>query len=130
YLADKFPEAGLNIPVGHPLRGPYLSWLAWYAGVMEPLVDFHLLNIKDPRLEATFRTLEVANLRVLEALEAGPWLVGDHYTAADLLIASTYQWQGALLPESDLARDWMQRCNSRPAGARAMVEEMRHAAAL
>src|ERR1700686_509279 len=23
YLADAFPKAGLNIPVGHPQRGPY-----------------------------------------------------------------------------------------------------------
>jgi glutathione S-transferase len=27
YLADAFPQAGLAVPVGSPLRGPYLRWL-------------------------------------------------------------------------------------------------------
>ena len=38
YLTDKFPEAGLGPVIGDPLRGPYLSWLAYYAGVLEPAV--------------------------------------------------------------------------------------------
>ena len=36
YLSDEFPAAGLGVPIGHPLRGPLLTWLAYYAGVMEP----------------------------------------------------------------------------------------------
>lgn len=124
YLADKFPAAGLSVPIGHPLRGPYLAWLAWYAGVLEPLVHFHMLGIKDPGLEATFRTLDVANQRVIEALEAGPWLVGDHYTAADLLLASLYNWQSALLPDNDAVRNWLSRCNARPAVQAIMASEM------
>src|SRR5438477_1716348 len=27
YLADAFPRAGLNVPVGNPQRGVYLKWL-------------------------------------------------------------------------------------------------------
>lgn len=125
YLADKFPAAGLNIPEGDRLRGPYLAWFAWYAGVLEPLIDFHLLGISHPGLETTFRTLDVAMTRLIEALEAGPWLVGDHYTAADLLLASVFGWQPALTPDNAAVKDWLARCQSRPAGQVIMAEEMR-----
>jgi glutathione S-transferase len=36
YLADLFPEAGLAPSLDHPLRGPYLRWLAVYAACYEP----------------------------------------------------------------------------------------------
>jgi glutathione S-transferase len=36
YLADEFPEAKLNIPVGDPRRGPYLRWMFFGPSVIEP----------------------------------------------------------------------------------------------
>ncbi|MBC7975573.1 MAG: glutathione S-transferase, partial [Myxococcales bacterium] len=35
YLADAFPEAKLGPPIGDPLRGAFVTWLAYYGGVME-----------------------------------------------------------------------------------------------
>src|SRR5579864_1329749 len=36
YLTDKFPANSLGPRIDDPKRGAYLSWLAYYAGVMEP----------------------------------------------------------------------------------------------
>ena len=36
YLTDKFPKNGIGPAIGDPARGPYLTWLAYYAGVLEP----------------------------------------------------------------------------------------------
>ncbi len=36
YLTDAFPQSGVGPRIGDPRRGPYLSWLAHYAGVLEP----------------------------------------------------------------------------------------------
>ncbi len=36
YLADLFPEAGLTPSMGDWRRGPYLRWMAFYAGCFEP----------------------------------------------------------------------------------------------
>jgi glutathione S-transferase len=36
YLADAFPQAGLNIPIDDPRRGPYLKWLFFGPSVVEP----------------------------------------------------------------------------------------------
>jgi glutathione S-transferase len=38
YLTDLYPKAGIGPQVGDPTRGPYLAWLAYYAGVIEPVL--------------------------------------------------------------------------------------------
>src|SRR3954451_16046284 len=36
YLADAFPQAKLNVPIGDPRRGPYLKWLFFGPSCIEP----------------------------------------------------------------------------------------------
>src|SRR5262245_48986629 len=56
YLTDLFPQAKLAPAVGDPQRGEYLTWLAYYAGVIEPVVHFQFLGLgDDPQLRRTFR---------------------------------------------------------------------------
>ena len=38
YLADEFPEAKLNKPIGDPDRGPYLKWLFFGPSCVEPAI--------------------------------------------------------------------------------------------
>jgi glutathione S-transferase len=38
YLADEFPAAKLNVPIGTPQRGVYLKWLFFGPGCIEPAV--------------------------------------------------------------------------------------------
>ena len=38
YLADEFPQAKLNIPVGNPQRGVYLKWLFFGPSCVEPAI--------------------------------------------------------------------------------------------
>ena len=38
YLADAFPKAGLNVPVGDKRRGPYLKWLFFGPSCVEPAI--------------------------------------------------------------------------------------------
>ena len=115
YLTDLFPDAGLGVPVGDPLRGRYLSWLAWYAGVMEPVLIHDAAGLAHPFLSATFRGVAEMRDRLSRALGQGPWLVGDRYTAADLLCSSPYLWFQDLDPGCDLIRDWVARCAAHPA---------------
>ena len=42
YLTDQFPQAGLGPAIGDPRRGAYLTWLAYYAGVMEPVIAIEI----------------------------------------------------------------------------------------
>ncbi len=129
YLAELFPDAGLNVPVGDPLRGRFLSWMAWYGDVIEPLVVLTVLGIDHPELPRTFRSLQEMADRLHAALRAGPYLMGQRYTVADLILASTFGWKRELLPDDPLIRDWADRCLSRPAAQLAQAEDMQARAA-
>ena len=51
YLADEFPDAKLNVPIGTPRRGVYLKWLFFNPGCLEPAV----IDRAAPRKEAPRR---------------------------------------------------------------------------
>lgn len=126
YLADLFPQPGLGVPVEDPKRGPYLSWLAWYAGVVEPVLTLKALGIDHPALARTFRTEAEVKVRLAEALSGGPYLLGNRFTAADLLLHSPYAWFGK--PGVPAIDAWVERCMDRP-GARFAAEfDARHPA--
>ena len=115
HLADLFPEAGMNVAPGHPGRGAYLSWLAWYSGVMEPVFTFEAAGVSHPLLGATFRSRVEMEARLVGALSRQPFLCGDRFTAADLLVHSPYAWFGK--PGVGVIDDWVDRCVARPSVA-------------
>lgn len=120
YLTDKFPAAGLGPAIGDPLRGQYLTWLAYYAGVIEPVVNLQFAGLADnPAMQRTFRDRAAMDRRILTALEAGPFLVGNTFTGADLLVASMGHFARTMLPAGDVVEAYLARCNARPALARA-----------
>jgi glutathione S-transferase len=124
YLTDKFPDAGVGPVVGDPLRGPYLSWLAYYAGVMEPVATVEFAGVaENPALVRTFRGRAEMNTRVLSALRAGPWVLGERFSGADILVASMGQFIRTLLPPGDVVDAYLARAAARPALARALAKD-------
>ena len=124
YLTDKFPGAGLGPPVGHPKRGPYLSWLAYYAGVMEPVVSLELAGLADNQMmHRTFRDRAALDRRVVAALGAGPYVLGEQFSGVDILVASMGQFARRLLPAGAVVDAYLERCNGRPAMARAAARD-------
>ncbi|MEZ5714326.1 MAG: glutathione binding-like protein [Paracoccaceae bacterium] len=99
------------------LRGRYLSWLAWYGDVVEPVLVHTVAGLSHPALRSTFRGMEEMVARYAAALDGADWLVGGHYTAADLLLASPFSWMPALTPEAPAIKAWIARCQARPSVA-------------
>lgn len=120
YLTDKFPSAGLGPTVGDPLRGPYLSWLAYYAGVLEPSVVNLWKQRQDDEDKKIYGALD-DRLRI--TLESSPWLLGDHFSAADILFISLLQFARQMLPPHAVYDDWLARASTRPALARALAKD-------
>lgn len=114
YLTDLFPAAKLGPVMGDPLRGAYLSWLAWYAGVVEPVLVLAAAGLTHPYIDATFRGVHELTNRLAKALEHSPYLMGDRYTAADLLLHSPYAWYAEMTPDVPAVKDWIARCMDRP----------------
>jgi glutathione S-transferase len=118
YLTDLFPERGLGHAPGEPERAAYLTWLFWYGDVVEPVYLAEVLGVADhPVARATYRGRREVEARLAGALEAGPWLVGERFTAADILLCSPYLYFPDAVPDHDGVRDWIARCTARPAYA-------------
>lgn len=114
YLTDRFPEAGLGRPVGDPQRGQYLSWLMWYQGVFEPVTILNWAKISHPAVHDSLRDYDTAIQRLDEVLSKQPYLLGDRYSAADLLAVGPFAWFGDQMPATPAISDWVARCQDRP----------------
>jgi glutathione S-transferase len=119
YLTALFPDSGMAPKPGTARWGEYLTWLFWYQGVLEPVMWMQMFGANHPGLHRNFRGMEEAFARLHAALEIGPWLCGDSFTAADLICASTFAFLPQFLPEDRLIRDWVARAQARPSTARA-----------
>lgn len=115
YLTDRFPEAGLGRSVGHPQRGQYLSWLIWYQGVFEPVTILNWAEIEHPAVKASLRDYDTAIQRLDEVLSRQPYLLGDGFSAADLLCSGPFAWFGDQMPATEAIRAWVARCLDRDA---------------
>jgi glutathione S-transferase len=125
YLTDKFTKNHLGPLVGEAQRGAYLSWLAYYAGVFEPSVLSKFMKVAVPRGTAGWVELEEVMPAILARLAAGPYMLGEHFTAVDVLFGTTFAQfaQSGLLPQSPLIDAYVQRIVSRPAFARGMARD-------
>ena len=122
YLTDVHPEANLGASVGSPDRAAYVTWLAWTAGEMEPAFWSRISGAaeSDPNAKARF---DAVIARLLTALATGPYLMGDRFTAVDVMIASALAWGREYVPESALIDAYLERALNRPANVRAAAKD-------
>ncbi len=127
YLTDRFPERGLGPKVGSPDRGAYLSWLAYYSGVLEPAFVSKFLNVEVPRGTAGWVAVEEAMPVLIRRLEHGPYLLGEHFSGADILYGTTFAMfgQSPLMEKSAVIEAYVQRVVARPAFQRAQARDDR-----
>lgn len=124
YLNDLAAGSPLAVPVGDALRGRFVSWLAYYAGVMEPVITLELAGLSDNRyVQATWRGRRELDRRVLEALRAGPYVLGERFSACDVLLGSLGHWSRPMLPSDAIVDDYLARINARPALQRAWAKD-------
>lgn len=122
YAAELYPEAGLSPAVGDPLRGAYLRWMVFYGSCFEPaLVDRSMKRDPAPPSTSPYGTFDSMFNTVVQQLAAGPWLLGERFTAADVLWGSALGWTSAfgLLPERAEIGAYVERVKARPAIQRA-----------
>jgi len=113
YLTDAYPDAKLGPLPGEPGRGAYLSWLFYYQGVMEPLIILRWAGLSHPALTASLRDIDTMTARLAEALEDGPYLLGERFSAADMLCSSPFHWFPDMTPDDPAIRSWVARCAER-----------------
>jgi len=93
FLADLFPEAGLAPAVGDPLRAAYLRWLVFYGSCFEPaVVDRAMKREPAPASISPYGDYETTLATLNAHLAEGPWMLGERFSAADLLWGTALKW--------------------------------------
>jgi len=126
YLADLYPAAKLAPPLGDPLRGPYLRWLVYYGSCFEPAVIDKSMQ-REPAAPSTcpYGDYDTMLKTLTDQLERGPYLLGDTFSAADVLWGTALNWTVTfkLVPELPVIRAYIDRVLARPAMQRAAAAD-------
>ena len=127
YLADAYPKAGLAPAVHDELRGPYLKWLFYVPSCVEPAVlDKAMNRPPPPRSTAGWADYDTV-IEVLRAAtaKAAPYLLGERFTAADVVVGSSLRWlmQFKLIPELPEFVAYTDTLKKRPALQRQLAKD-------
>jgi glutathione S-transferase len=126
YLADLFPEAGLAPPIGDPLRGPYLRWMTYYGSCFEPaIVDRAMKRDPAPPAMCPYGDFDTTLATLTGQLANGPYILGDRFSAADILWGTALTWITGfgLVPELPEIMTYIGRINARPSVADAKAKD-------
>jgi glutathione S-transferase len=122
YVAERYPEAKLAPPLGDIRRAKYLYWLFFSPGCIEPAIVQLATKIEMNPVAAGWGEAQ----RVFDVLDAalskGPWLLGDSFSAADVMIGSGLNYAVRLfkmVPARPSFDAYIARCAARPAFQRA-----------
>jgi glutathione S-transferase len=124
YIADAYPKAGLAPPIDHPDRGAFLQWTLFNNSNLEPAMIEKISGLTpNPSrngwgdYESTMRTLR-------QGLEKGPFILGEKFSAADIMLGSgvNYMFIFKMLDDASepLLKAYADRCMARPAAQTAM----------
>jgi glutathione S-transferase len=122
YVAERYPKAKLAPPLGEPLRAKYLYWLFFGPGCIEPAMVQIATKIEMNPVAAGWgdsqRVIDVLD----NALQKGPWILGENFSAADIVIGSGLNFAVRLfkmIPARPSFDAYIARCMARPAFQRA-----------
>lgn len=127
HLADKDPEQRFAPAVGTPERGHYYQWILFamtnlYQAVHTPYLRYFFRNetATTEERDALARHLAVTD----ELLRAGPYLLGERFTAADVVFGGLLVWAEAcgLLLGREPHASYLERLKARPAFQRAAAD--------
>jgi len=100
HLVDRHPEAGLAPPLGTPERAQFYRWMMYLTNTVQPehlkraYPDRHVSDpaaVPDVRATA-IRRLDAQFDHIAAELGAGPWLLGERYSAVDMFLLMMAMW--------------------------------------
>jgi len=124
YLADAFPDKGLAPPPTSRQRGTYYRWLFFGAGPVDTAAVNKALGFEVPenRRRATgYGSIEEVASTLEQAVAKGPYLLGGHFSAADVYLGSQIVWgvEFGSFEKRPAFEAYAARITSRPAAVRA-----------
>ena len=127
YLADEFPRAKLNVPIGEMRRGVYLKWLFFGPSCVEPAMMDRAFPRKEEARRAAlgYGDFDTVMNVLAKAVAGAPYIMGEQFTAADVVIGSNIRFgmMFKLVPERQTFLDYAARIAKRPAAQRAEAKD-------
>jgi glutathione S-transferase len=126
YLADTYPKAKLAPPIGDKRRGDYLKWLFYGPSCLEPaMIDKALNRPPAPRTTAGWADYDTVIEVLRSAVGAREYLLGEQFTAADIVIGSGLRWGMLFKMFPDLPEfvTYVDRLKARPAMQRQLAKD-------
>lgn len=121
WLGERHPRSGLAPAVGDPGRAEYLRWVFFASGVMEPAYAERFLKIEPRPSNYAWGSFDQMLAVVTAGVEKGPFLLGERFSAADVLIAATLRFGilFGILPKEGPLAEYVGRVTARDGFKRA-----------
>ena len=116
FLADLRPRLQLAPTIGDPDRGRYLTLMVHASTALEPAILDILLKRTSDRMMVGWNPLKDELAFAEGQLGDGPWLFGERFTAADVMLGGVLVW-ASQFPEVGLSpalRAYVERLMARP----------------
>lgn len=125
YVGDQYPETRLAPAIGDPRRGAYLQWLMYTNSVIEPAMGEHFNNTPSVPSRYGWGSWELMLKVFRQGLERGPWILGDEFSTADVLLGTSAYYMRAfkMLSDDPVLFAYADRSTARPALQRALAIE-------
>lgn len=117
YIADRYALGSLAPALDDPRRGKYLYWTLYTPAVVEPAMAEKFSKIEPNRGRNGWGDFDQM-IRVFdEGLEGNDWILGEQFTAADVMLGSSavFLRMFEMLPDTMNVEGYADRCMARPA---------------
>jgi glutathione S-transferase len=117
YLADRYALGRLSPALDDRRRGEYLRWCVFPSAVIEPACMAQSSGWEYKPGQAGFGSYETVLASIEGGVAPGPWLLGDRFTMADVLLGSTLRWMlmFKMIEARPSFEDYVARLVARPA---------------
>lgn len=121
YLADRYAPGRLAPALDDPRRGAFLRWCFYAPSVVEPCCMAKAAGWAYSPSTAGFGSYEEMVETLEGAIGAGPWLLGEAFTMADVVLGGTIRWMllFGMLDKREAFVAYTARLAERPAFQRA-----------
>ncbi|MCA9586715.1 MAG: glutathione S-transferase family protein [Myxococcales bacterium] len=125
HLADRYGDGKLAPPLGTLERGKYYEWMVYVPAMADPCLEtimFHTVFLPEHMrvsslVERARKRWKKVEARFASAVASQPFILGEQFSAADVLVGSTLAWSRAAGAWGDdpALSAYAERLESRPA---------------
>ena len=123
YVADRYRAGELAPAIDAPERGKYLYWTLYTPAVIEPAMSEKFNQVEPNRASSGWGDFGLMIETMAAGLEGRDWILGNRFTAADVMLGSSVVFlrMFEMLPDVAALHAYADRCLQRPAYQKALA---------